>query len=207
MNVGRLSAKAGKTLVSGGVRGIDQAAMRGALALADASLVVSSDLNKGGTWAGATEQLDKLHLVPVYVRSVRSTGATGSGLDALRQKGALPWPDPQDADALDAVFDVSTAMVSTPAPSSPEPVVKQDEVDAIVTAPASPAPADMLFAAVRDVVLQLLKTPMKDAAVAAALQVSLPQAKTWLQRLVEEGLIEKQKKPAGYIVKQSRLFE
>ena len=28
-----------------------------------------------------------------------------------------------------------------------------------------------------------------------------------LQRLVEEGVIEKQKKPAGYIVKQSSLFE
>lgn len=35
-------------------------------ALADASLVVSSDLNKGGTWAGAVEQLDKLKFVPVY---------------------------------------------------------------------------------------------------------------------------------------------
>ena len=32
-------------------------------ALADTSLVVSSDLNKGGTWAGAVEQLDKLKFV------------------------------------------------------------------------------------------------------------------------------------------------
>jgi len=28
-----------------------------------------------------------------------------------------------------------------------------------------------------------------------------------LQRLADEGVIEKQKKPAGYIVKQSSLFE
>jgi DNA processing protein len=126
MAVGRLAARAGRTLVSGGAKGIDQAAMRGALeaggkvsgvladslekttmnrehrnllldgqlvlispydpsagfnvgnamqrnkliyALADASLVVSSDLNKGGTWTGAVEQLDKLKFVPVYVRS------------------------------------------------------------------------------------------------------------------------------------------
>ena len=33
------------------------------------------------------------------------------------------------------------------------------------------------------------------------------QAKAWLQRLVDEGVLEKQKKPAGYIVKQSSLFE
>ena len=54
---------------------------------------------------------------------------------------------------------------------------------------------------------QLLKAPMKDAEVAAALDVSNAQAKAWLQRLVDEGAIKKQKKPAGYIVKQSSLFE
>lgn len=159
--VSRLAARAGRTLVSGGAKGIDQAAMRGALeaggkvsgvlvdslektamnrehrnllldgqlvlispydpsagfnvgnamqrnkliyALADAALVVSSDLNKGGTWAGAIEQLDKLKFIPVYVRS---TGEPSAGLDALRAKGAMPWLNPQDVDALQAVFDIA----------------------------------------------------------------------------------------------------
>jgi predicted Rossmann fold nucleotide-binding protein DprA/Smf involved in DNA uptake len=159
MDIGRLCAKSGRTLVSGGAKGIDQAAMRGALeaggkasgvladslertamnrehrnllldgrlvlispydpnagfnignamqrnkliyALADAALVVNSDLNKGGTWAGAVEQLDKLHLVPAYVRS---TGELGKGLQALLEKGALPWPNPEDADGFNAVFE------------------------------------------------------------------------------------------------------
>ena len=48
---------------------------------------------------------------------------------------------------------------------------------------------------------------MKDAEVAAALDVTTAQAKAWLQRLADEGVIEKQKKPAGYILKQSSLFE
>jgi DNA processing protein len=152
--IGRLAANAGVTLVSGGARGIDQAAMRGALeaegravgvladsleraatnrehrnllldrrlallspydpsagwnvghamqrnkliyALADAALVVSSDLEKGGTWAGATEQLEKYRFVPVYVRA---SGERGSGLEALGAKGALPWPDPETPAAL-----------------------------------------------------------------------------------------------------------
>ena len=55
-------------------------------ALADAALVVNSDLNKGGTWTGAIEQLERLKLVPVFVRS---TGETSAGLEALRKRGAL----------------------------------------------------------------------------------------------------------------------
>jgi predicted Rossmann fold nucleotide-binding protein DprA/Smf involved in DNA uptake len=125
LSVGHLAARANRTVISGGAKGIDQAAMRAALeaggnvcgvladslekttmnrehrnlllegqltlispfdpsagfnvgnamqrnkliyALADASLVVSSDVEKGGTWAGAIEQLDKLRFVPIYVR-------------------------------------------------------------------------------------------------------------------------------------------
>lgn len=152
--VGRLTARAGKVLVSGCARGIDQAAMRGALeaggkvigvmadsleksamnrdhremlmdgklvlispydpgagfnvghamqrnkliyALSDAALVVNSDHGKGGTWAGAVEQLDKLRLVPVYVRSDEKES---KAFAALREKGALPWPNPTNSDEL-----------------------------------------------------------------------------------------------------------
>jgi hypothetical protein len=35
---------------------------------------------------------------------------------------------------------------------------------------------------------------MKDAEVVAALDVSTAQAKAWLQRLIDEGVIEKQRK-------------
>lgn len=287
MTVGRLAARAGRTIVSGGAKGIDQAAMRGALeaggkvcgvladslekttmnrehrnllldgqlvlispydpsagfnvgnamqrnkliyALADASLVVSSDLKKGGTWAGATEQLDKLKFVPVFVRS---TGEPSTGLDALRVKGALPWPNPQDSHAFEAVFDVSTSApesppksglaclsgvettgVATGTPSAAEPPEAiEAKIDSAPSEPASPkvpapaTPADRLFAAVREAITLLLNDPMKDAEVAAALDVSTAQAKAWLQRLADEGVIEKQKKPAGYILKQSSLFE
>jgi predicted Rossmann fold nucleotide-binding protein DprA/Smf involved in DNA uptake len=308
MSVGRLAARAGWTLVSGGAKGIDQAAMRGALdaggkvsgvladslektamnrehrnllldgqlvlispydpsagfnvgnamqrnkliyALADASLVVSSDLNKGGTWTGAVEQLDKLKFVPVYVRS---TGESSPGLDALRSKGALPWPNPQDADAFKAVFEV-TAPIQAPSPQaglglfsedgpasvapaplsipgttpaaevSSEPVpphvappieepvtrTREPEPSASLTPEAAPdvvspaatapsTPANTLFAAVRGVIPPLLKSPMKDAEVATALDVSTPQAKAWLQRLVDEGLVQKVNRPIRYVV-------
>src|SRR3546814_4658351 len=167
MTVGRLAARAGRTLLSGGAKGIDQAAMRGALdgsgkvcgvladslekttmnrehrnlllngqlvlispydpsagfnvgnamrrnkllyALADTSLVVSSDLNKGGTWAGAIEQLDKLKYVPVFIRS---TGEHSAGLDGLHKKGALPWPNPQNVNSFEDVFNVAMPAPAT----------------------------------------------------------------------------------------------
>jgi predicted Rossmann fold nucleotide-binding protein DprA/Smf involved in DNA uptake len=153
-NVGRLAATAGRTVISGGAKGIDRAAMHGALqtggavagvmsdslergalasdhreflmnhklvlispydpaagfnvghamqrnkviyALADAALVVTSDFEKGGTWAGAVEQLEKLHFVPVFVRNGENVG---KGNSALLRHGAAPWPNPCDSDEL-----------------------------------------------------------------------------------------------------------
>ncbi len=140
-----LVVRAGLTVVSGGARGVDRAAMNGALeaggravgvlpgdlekaamrreyrdwrlderlvlvspfdpslrftaaqamqrnrviyALAEAALVVNAEVNRGGTWAGAVEQLKKYH-VPVFVRS---GGDPWAGLAALQQRGARPWP-------------------------------------------------------------------------------------------------------------------
>ena len=189
MAIGRLAAEAGRTLVSGGAKGIDIAAMRGALdaggkvcgvladslektimnrehrnrllnnelalispydpsadfhqglamqrnkliyALADASLVVSSDINKGGTWAGAIEQLDKLKFVPVYVRS---TGEMSPGLEALSRKGAILWSNPQDAYELERVFD-ATMPTLAPSPQSSLPLFSGAENTDV--APKSP---------------------------------------------------------------------
>lgn len=70
-------------------------------ALADIGLVVNSDLEKGGTWAGAIEQLRKLHYVPLFIRS---SGKRSAGLDALLVEGALPWPNPVDGEELEALF-------------------------------------------------------------------------------------------------------
>jgi DNA processing protein len=153
--VGRLSAEAHRIVVSGGAKGIDRAAMHGALtaggevagvmadslergalardnreplmegrlvlispydpaagfnvghamqrnkviyAVADAALVVTSDFEKGGTWSGAIEQLERLRFVPVFVRN----GAkAGKGNSALLRRGGIPWPDPKSGDELE----------------------------------------------------------------------------------------------------------
>ncbi len=166
--IGQLAAEADVPIVSGGARGVDQAAMRGSLkeggravgvlgngleraalhrgnreplmdgrlvmvssfdpavrfrgwqamernkqiyALADAALVVKSDHGHGGTWTGATEQLDKLGYVPVYVRR---GGEPCAGLDALVERDARPWPEPKDPSELQALLCYDESPVSRP---------------------------------------------------------------------------------------------
>ena len=189
--VGRLTAGARRTLVSGGARGIDQAAMRGALdaggtvacvladglerastrrehrnplmdgrlvlicpydpaagflvghamqrnkliyALADAALVVSAELEKGGTWAGAVEQLDRHRFVAVYVRA---TGEMGRGLDALLARGARQWPSPDSATALCSLLNAPPE--AGPAPDLPLLQEVEGKPDAADDEPANDA--------------------------------------------------------------------
>ena len=259
--VGRLAAESQRTLVSGGARGIDQAAMRGALgaggcvagvlgdsleraavrreyrdalmggrlvlacpydpsarfqvghamqrnkliyALADAALVVNSDYERGGTWTGAVEQLDKLKFVPVFVRI---EGEVGKGLADLRERGARSWPNPRTPESFEACLDghvdpksdgsrpeaLSPGERDASALSDEKPREDQPAPAAAVSsdslkAPGPPA-ADELFAKVRALLRDSHETKT-EACVAAYLDVSKAQAGTWLKRFVEEELRE-----------------
>jgi predicted Rossmann fold nucleotide-binding protein DprA/Smf involved in DNA uptake len=58
--------------------------------LADYAIIVASDFNKGGTWAGAVEAL-KAAWIPIFVLK---HDAMPEGNKQLLQKGALPFPHP-----------------------------------------------------------------------------------------------------------------
>lgn len=259
--IGHMVARAGLNVVSGGARGVDRAAMKGALdvggvavgvladslektsmsrdnrdflmqgkllllspydpsagfsvghamqrnkliyALSDAALVVNSDLNRGGTWAGAIEQLEKRRQIPLYVRS---TGDGGAALSALRKKGALLWPNPGTPDQLIDVLNADQR------PSGEllqmglfEDVTEDTSSEAASEASkhcaASPtAPellmADELFSKVREL-LCCLEGPKTETEIAEQLGVSQPQARKWLHRLVEEGVLQKIGRPVRY---------
>lgn len=158
-------------------------------ALADAALVVSSDHHKGGTWAGAVEQLEKLHYVCVYVHS---SGHTTEGIGALIQKGAVPWPEPRDAPALKAALQALPSASKTP-PQSGLPF--SDGPPKHETGSGSPTTTVLsevgqeLFAKVRDVVLRLLTRPMSAEEVSRLLELNMEQATRWLERLVADGVL------------------
>ena len=81
-------------------------------ALADAAFVIDSDFEKGGTWTGAIEQLERLRFVPVFVRNGASAG---KGNSALLQRGGKPWPNPIDGAGLAAVLS-GTSLVEAAEP-------------------------------------------------------------------------------------------
>ncbi len=287
--VGQQCALAEMTVISGGAKGIDSAAMRGALeaggrvtgvlaenleravldrhnrnwiveeqlvlispydpnagfqignamqrnklvyALSDAALVVSADHEKGGTWAGATEQLQKFRFVPVYVRS---TAEIGPGLQALTKMGARPWPNPQNPEQFMTIFGVrqvardeeqsqlgfssthvdskaneegvvaSTSELNAALTQSPH-----TDIDAVPLNSSAQArngdPAEALIALVREILVDLLVTSKTDSEIASALQVSKTQVRAWLERFVKEGTLERKGKRDGFVAKQASLL-
>jgi predicted Rossmann fold nucleotide-binding protein DprA/Smf involved in DNA uptake len=74
-------------------------------ALADFGLVVSSGYNEGGTWSGAIEQLEKLHLTPVFVRAGNDAP---EGNHQLLRRGALPLPSGPWPGSLREIFEAAS---------------------------------------------------------------------------------------------------
>jgi predicted Rossmann fold nucleotide-binding protein DprA/Smf involved in DNA uptake len=266
--IGKLAAEAHRTLISGGAKGIDKAAINGALqaggesvavmsdsleraavahenreplmdhrlalvspydpaagfnvgnamqrnkviyAIADAGLVVTSDFEKGGTWAGAIDQLERFHFVPVFVRNGNHAGR---GNSALIHHGGVPWPNPQSGDELARLL--VTALESVAAEPKQETLVftlreqsspyqaKSDEPVQTLSQPKQNinetklSPAQTLLDAIGKILKHQLTVAKTETEVAELLDVSKSQAKAWLTKLVEDGQLEKTVKPVRY---------
>lgn len=181
-------------------------------ALADAGLVIDSSNGKGGTWAGAIEQLNKLHLVKIYIRS---QGEISPGLQALRKKGAHPWPNPETPEEFQLVMagsklpDKTESPQQTPLTPSNEGVIVSCEVNnanGVLALPspvdndgnATISPADLLLATVEKL-LEAIGPEVRDSEVAEYFNIEKKQATAWLKRLVENGKYTKRGRSAVYV--------
>lgn len=154
-------------------------------ALSDAALVVNADLEKGGTWNGAVEQLEKFHLVPVFVRS---NGSPAKALDALRKKGALPWPNPETGEQLEDLL--ATAPNPSPKPEQlslsveePAPTSYRSARTDIETSSRTTTPSERLMKTVCELILGA-EPPYTARSVAELLDVTPTQARAALARRV-----------------------
>ena len=263
-------AATGRAVVSGGARGVDRAAMTGALegggrvvgvlaerlertsmnrehrdllvderlvlvspydpqagfhvgqamqrnkliyALADAGLVVDAAVDKGGTWAGAIEQLD------IYGRAVfvRDSGRRSEGLDALRDRGARPWPDLADEATLDELLRSSSAPGPCAERQLTLPAIDATDADqqSDVTGGATEAAdestvggetvGEELFGAIRSLVTRVCVEPRTGQEIAKALDVPKALSDRWLKRLVDENAVIKDTRPVRYTSRQRSL--
>ncbi len=257
--VAKLAARAGRTIISGGARGVDQAAMQGAVeaggtvcgvladslektilnrenrnlllekkitlispfdpnarflvgnamqrnkyiyALADASLVVNSDYEKGGTWAGAKEQLQKYKLVPLYVRS---TGILSKGLDALLRKGARPWPNPKDEDELCALIDTPIPVIRIPEDTGQLAFVSEKPKGIEISQPVQ---GSIEAISINDQILALLTQSMTEKELIEKLMCEKKELMSALKELLNSNRVIKTKtKPIRYVIKTPELFD
>ena len=184
-------------------------------ALSRAGLAVEAAFDRGGTWAGATEQLKRLKFVPMFVRA---TGTPSRGLDELGDLGALPWPDPRDAKATASVFDQIRSgaykrTLTSRCPRTDETPAGQVAMlfDSAETFGHSQGPApqpikdvssshsERLFEAVRPILLDALHEPKGLTQIAEDLDTAKGQTSNWLKRLVEEHKVCKLKNPTRYV--------
>jgi predicted Rossmann fold nucleotide-binding protein DprA/Smf involved in DNA uptake len=152
-------------------------------ALAHAGLVVQTDLDKGGTWAGAKEQLDRFRCGAVYVRADdRSPGAAG-----LRAKGAENWPD-QPVD-WQAVFTQQKPTQATAA------TVQEVEVSYGASLESD-----------EKLLLRILEQPQGIRQIVSILNCPQSEVTPLLKKLENQEKIERNKRTKKYVVVSKTLF-
>jgi predicted Rossmann fold nucleotide-binding protein DprA/Smf involved in DNA uptake len=190
--------------------------------LAEVAVVVASTLEKGGTRAGAIENLDA-RWVPMYVRDDGSAGNTdlirrgARRLDSDAFDRDMPFPlDPtQDASTeLQIGFNSGDEMPpDVTHPSTDAPVASATTAalppDASGRLPAGSPPTD-LFPLVWPQLATFLFEARSEKDVAEAFHLETSQARAWLKRAVEEGFAErlgsKRRYITSYASRQSALF-
>jgi predicted Rossmann fold nucleotide-binding protein DprA/Smf involved in DNA uptake len=179
--------------------------------LADAALVVSSGDEKGGTWAGAIEAL-RHKRGPVYVRT---NGELPPGNRKLIQAGARPFSEESMGD-ISLMFQqspVTAPLFEQPSHAtipvngavrngkahSADSQVEQTQVNSDDALKENqPIPVDP-YEYVAKLIPVVLSEPKDERGFAQSLNVVPTQAKAWLKRAVDEGIVRRLTKPIRYV--------
>ena len=195
-------------------------------AMADYGLVVSAEHKKGGTWAGAQEELKRKNRRPVFVRT-RSNVPQGNS--KLLELGAIEWPEtieknslkiqlaeiaannkPQEKVKQPTLFDVTknteepaaTINQNNRATSEKAEIINKLKDNLIQNDSSCILPpssiSTSIYEAVLPVILKQLETAMSSDELAKLLDVNKTQLNVWLKKAVSENKIIKLSKPVRY---------
>ncbi|MEO0375144.1 MAG: DNA-processing protein DprA [Cyanobacteria bacterium P01_A01_bin.17] len=189
-------------------------------AMSDYGLVVSAEHKKGGTWAGAEEELKREESLPVFVRIGNNAP---QGNRKLLNLGAISWPVSIDRNnfrqrlcdlAVESqekrlekepdLFDFQTSQE----PDSAEELSPADELQVIgepgVHKQESPT---SIYQAVLPVILKKLDSPLTSSELAESLEVNKTQLNAWLKKAVEDGYAKKLSRPVRYIALKNKIAQ
>ncbi len=171
-------------------------------AFADFAVVVSADHKKGGTWAGAEEELRNKDRSPVFVRIGTDVPR---GNTELVKKGALPFPEEAWKEDLGDVLrrlsvsvrpaleeekslSLDFSQTQSSIPNTPDQSQAIQEKTAEYT--LSKARTATVYDAVKPIILAALKKPMTLDALRKTLDVRKPQLQDWIKKLIADGLVK-----------------
>lgn len=185
-------------------------------AMADYGLVVNAEYEKGGTWAGADEELKRRPARSVFVRT---NGDVPVGNRKLLDLGAVAfpreWRERSPVEVLKApsmthsaesndhpLFSVQpqeersaeNRLHGTPSPL--EPIQPAGERHRKATASSEPT---TIYRAVLPLILSTLQEPTTIEELATRLEVGKGQLQAWLRQAVDERRIEKRTRPVRYV--------
>lgn len=152
--------------------------------LARASVVVASSTEKGGTRAGAHENL-KANWVPLWVRD---DGSPGNRQLLVEGGRPLPASDPADLIVERLTEDPRGTLLDAPE-EGPSPI---------------PA-AGTLFEAAWPILSPYLREPRKEKEVAEKFELQPSQVRAWLERAADEGRVQITKRPKRYLLPEASL--
>ncbi len=181
-------------------------------AMADFALVVSAEHKKGGTWAGATEELKRECAIPVFTR-IDETIPKGNKM--LLDLGAIQWPATFPTlnmnkflkSAADAFLERQKHNNSTlfdQAVNQPKYKV-EEKISILNPSPeksekkaADPTVPSSVYEAVLPLILKVLSSPLTPGDLAEKVMVQKAQMNIWLKQAATDGKIKKLTSPVRY---------
>jgi predicted Rossmann fold nucleotide-binding protein DprA/Smf involved in DNA uptake len=191
-------------------------------ALSDYGLVVSAEYKKGGTWAGAEEELKRDNSLPVFVR-IGNDAPQGNRM--LLGIGAIPWPVSIDRNNFRQHLH-NLAVESQKKRLKKEPDLFDFHTSQELDSAAEFLPADELreaiqvinepeaqkqelpisiYQAVLPVILKELNSPLTLSELAESLEVNKAQLDAWLKKVVEDGYVKKLSRPVRYVALKTNI--
>ena len=168
-------------------------------ALANHALVVNSSYEKGGTWAGAKEELKKEGKIPVWVRL---EGDMPQGNHHLVKLGAIPFPlEPWNRSILNLLeeseqFHRIEAQKNTSKQLDlgevKQSAIQSNNVNYQEKEHTPKLPNDA-YEAVLPLLLHHLSEPKGDKEVADLIDVGVGQVRIWLKKAIQDKFVEKKK--------------